>query len=117
MSGRERQSMDVHSEEGLTVVTLPERIDTHNATAVQARFDELLADGTRTMIADLDQTEYISSAGLRVFLYVLKFLEKNGGRIALCGMKPFVADVFDIAGFSQLFIVAGSRDEAAAVLR
>ena len=37
------------------------------------------------------------------FSAVLKFLEKNDGRIVLCAMQPFVADVFEISGFSELF--------------
>jgi anti-anti-sigma factor len=57
----------------------------------------------------------VSSAGLRVFLAVLKFLEKNDGRIVLCGMKPFVDDVFNISGFSELFDIVAGREEALAL--
>ena len=106
--------MEVKVTGGVTVVTLPERIDTHNAADVQAGFDKLLSQGARAIVADLSPTEYVSSAGLRVFLAVLKALEKDGGRIVLCGMAPFVADVFDIAGFLQLFTVADDRDAAVA---
>ena len=66
-------------------------------------------------MADFDDNEYVSSAGLRVFLAVLKFLEKNDGRIVLCGMKPFVADVFEISGFSELFEIVDTREEALAL--
>ena len=108
--------MDVEVTGGVTVVTMPERIDTHNAADVQAELDELLSGGARTIVADLSPTEYISSAGLRVFLAVLKALEKDGGRMVLCGMTTFVADVFDIAGFLQLFTVAADRDAGVAAV-
>jgi hypothetical protein len=38
-----------------------------------------------------------------VFLSVLKALEKDGGGMVLCAMQPFVADVFEISGFSGAF--------------
>ena len=107
--------MDVQVIGEVTVVTLPARVDTSSARDVEAGFNELLDAGTRKVIADFAGNEYVSSAGLRVFLAVLKFLEKNDGRIVLCGMQPFVAEVFQISGFSELFAIAGTRDEAVAL--
>ena len=60
-------------------------------------------------MADFAGNEYVSSAGLRVFLSVLKALEKVGGRMVLCAMPPFVLDVFTISGFSGLFTIVGAR--------
>ena len=50
-----------------------------------------------------------------MFLSVLKFLEKRDGRIVLCAMQPFVADVFEISGFSELFAIVGTREDALAL--
>jgi anti-sigma B factor antagonist len=100
----------------VTVVALPARVDTINAPEVETQFDELLAGGARKLVADFTDAEYISSAGLRVFLATLKLLEKNQGRIVLCAMPPFIAEVFEISGFSGLFQIVASRDEAVAAL-
>ncbi len=108
--------MDVEVVENVTVVTLPARIDTTSASDIEAGFKELLDAGARRIAADFGGTEYVSSAGLRVFLTVLKFLEKNEGRIVLCAMQPFVEDVFTISGFSELFAIAPGRVEALALL-
>jgi anti-anti-sigma factor len=99
----------------VTVVTLPARVDTTSARDVETGLDELLDAGARQVVADFGGNEYVSSAGLRVFLTVLKYLEKNDGRIVLCAMQPFVADVFEISGFSELFAIAGTREEALAL--
>jgi anti-anti-sigma factor len=107
--------MDVEVVGDVRVVRLPARVDTTSAKDVEAEFDGMLDDGVRRLVADFDDNEYVSSAGLRVFLAVLKFLEKNDGRIVLCSMKPFVADVFEISGFSELFEIVGSREEALAL--
>ena len=104
--------MDVEIVGDVTVVRLPARVDTTSAKDVEAEIDTLLDGGARRLVADFDDNEYVSSAGLRVFLAVLKFLEKNDGRIVLCAMQPFVADVFRISGFSELFEIVGAREEA-----
>jgi len=104
--------MDVEVVGDVNVVRLPARVDTTSAKDVEAELDGLLDGGARKLVADFDDNEYVSSAGLRVFLAVLKFLEKNDGRIVLCGMQPFVADVFEISGFSELFEIVETREEA-----
>lgn len=107
--------MDVEVVGDVTVVRLPARVDTTSAKDVEAELNGLLEGGARQLVADFDDNEYVSSAGLRVFLAVLKYLEKNDGRIVLCRMKPFVDDVFQISGFSELFEISVTREEALAL--
>ena len=106
--------MEVETAGDVTLVTLPARVDTTSAGGVEAEFRALLEQGSRQLVADFTGNEYVSSAGLRVFLSVLKSLEKDGGRMVLCAMQPFVADVFEISGFSGLFTIVETRDEAVA---
>jgi stage II sporulation protein AA (anti-sigma F factor antagonist) len=100
----------------VVVATLPARVDTTNAHDVEVQLRHELDGGARKVVADFGGSEYVSSAGLRVFLATLKFLEKNDGRIVLCAMTPFVAEVFEISGFSGLFEIAETRDAALALL-
>ena len=106
--------MEVETVGDVTLVTLPARVDTTSAGAVEAEFRGLLEGGARKLVADFSGNEYVSSAGLRVFLSVLKALEKDGGKMVLCSMPPFVADVFEISGFSGLFAIVATREEAVA---
>lgn len=108
--------LDIEMVGEVAIVTLPGRVDAADAQEIEQRFDGLLQEGSRRLVADLGGTEYISSAGLRVFLAVAKFLGHNNGRVVLCGLTPFVADVFEMAGFSALFTIVATRDEAVAAL-
>jgi anti-anti-sigma factor len=108
--------MEVETVGEVTLVALPARVDTTSAGGVEAEFKGLLEQGSRRLVADFAANEYVSSAGLRVFLSVLKALEKDGGRMVLCAMQPFVTDVFEISGFSGLFTIVPTRDEALAAL-
>ncbi len=107
--------MDVETVGEVRVAILPARVDATSAGDVEGGFTQLLEAGARSLVVDFGGTEYVSSAGLRVFLAVLKSLEKSDGRIVLCGMQPFVADVFAISGFSALFEIAAAREDALAL--
>jgi anti-sigma B factor antagonist len=60
----------------------------------------------------LEGLEYISSSGLRVFLSQLKKVRKQQGDIKLASMKPYIREVFDIAGFTQLFNIFDNENAA-----
>ncbi len=107
--------MEIQVVGDVTVVLLPARVDTTSARDVEAGLHAVLEAGARKLVADFGGNDYVSSAGLRVFLTVLKFLEQNDGRIVLCAMQPFVDDVFQISGFSELFTIVATREEALAL--
>lgn len=94
------------------IVSIIPRVDASNAKTVETQLTDIINGGTKKLVCNFSQNEYISSAGLRVFLSTLKMMKKSGGEIVLCGLQPYVQEVFDMAGFSQLFTISGSEDEA-----
>jgi len=96
----------------VNVVSLSGRLDAYCATEVEKKIDELIEAGQSCLVMDLDKLEYISSSGLRVFLAALKKTRKQQGDIKLACMKPFIKEVFDIAGFSPLFNIFDTQDAA-----
>ncbi len=99
------------------VVMVIPRVDAASAKTVETQLAELVNSGTRKLVCNFSQNEYISSAGLRVFLSTLKMMKKTDGNIVLCGLQPYVQEVFDMAGFSQLFKIYSSEDEAVQELK
>jgi anti-sigma B factor antagonist len=96
----------------VNVLSLSGRLDAYSATEVEKKLDSLIEAGQPRLVIDLEKLEYISSSGLRVFLATLKKAKKQQGDIKLACMKPFIKEVFDIAGFSQLFNIFDTRDAA-----
>ncbi len=98
--------------EDVQVVSLKGRLDAYSAGELEKRLDALIAADQVRLVIDLAQLEYISSSGLRVFLAVLKKVKKGQGDIKLCCLAPHVKDVFNIAGFSQLFNIYDTAEKA-----
>ena len=57
--------------------------------------------GATRLVLDLTALDYISSAGLRVLLTVLKAIQENRGQLVLAGVGPNVASVLTMSGCFQ----------------
>jgi anti-sigma B factor antagonist len=102
----ERRTADV------VTLSLSGKLDTTTAKTFEATIIGRIDAGDRRFIVDLAHLDYISSSGLRVFVLAAKRLERENGKLALCALKDPVREVFDIAGFTSIFLVHGSHDEA-----
>src|SRR5215510_2800438 len=93
-------------------LSLSGSLDTTTAKAFEEKILAQIESGERRFVIDLAQLDYISSAGLRVFILAAKRLNNANGKMVLCALKDPVKEVFDIAGFSSIFSIHGSHDEA-----
>ena len=98
--------------DGVTILAPSGRIDTTTSGAVEQAVKRAVDMGARLLVIDFSGTEYISSAGLRVFLMLAKRMRDLRGRLILCGMPEPVVQVFRLAGFMALFQVEKSREDA-----
>ena len=96
----------------ISILGLKGRLDAYSATEVEKKLDEVIQAGCVKMVLNLEGLEYISSSGLRVFLSQLKKVRKQQGDIKLACMKPNIREVFDIAGFTQLFNIFETEEAA-----
>ena len=96
----------------VVVVKLLGNLDTNTAPDAEAEINNWLNEGTQKMIISLEQTNYVSSAGLRIFLATAKKITASGGVLKLCGANDVVQEILDISGFSTILDVKKSKDEA-----
>ena len=99
------------------LVLMPEgRLDSNNAAEAEEDLLRHLDGGSRHIVIDLGKLDYISSAGLRLVLVAAKRLKQSSGKLALCGMKPHIREVFEISGFVSILTVVETRPEAEAAV-
>ncbi len=92
-------------------LTLRGRLDALTSAEIQKVFDQLIQAGARTILVDFGEVNYISSAGLRLLLFVQKQLRTVGGELLLFGLASQSLEVFRISGFGKLFHIASTREE------
>ena len=94
------------------ILALSGKLDATTAKTFEDRILGVINSGTQRLVVDLSQLDYVSSSGLRVFILAAKRLQTVDGKIVLCSMKDHVRQVFDLAGFSSMLSIYGSREEA-----
>jgi anti-anti-sigma factor len=94
------------------VMSLVGRIDASNSKDLEEQCLELISSGETKMVFDLTEVNYVSSAALRVFLLAAKRISAAKGSVRLCGLSTTLKDVFDISGFSKLFVITVTLQEA-----
>jgi len=106
--------MDIYEErkDGFLVLGLEGRLDATNSKMFEDKILAVIDEGERQLVIDLSQLNYVSSAGLRVFLLASKRLNPAGGKLVLCSLQEPVKEVFEIVGFFSILSILGSRDEA-----
>ena len=78
------------------------RIDSNNAASVEEAVNEIIGDSKVLPIEiDMEELEYISSAGLRVLLRV----RKNTSDMKLFNVNSEVYEILDMTGFTQMMDV------------
>lgn len=74
-------------------------------------------ESNRKILVDLENLEYISSAGLGVFISRLEEVKEKEIRLVLYGMNENVKQVFNILGLENLLIIKSDRTEAMEALK
>lgn len=101
---------------GVVVLSVDGRVDASNAAILEQKILAVIAAGENLLVIDCARLEYMSSAGLRVLLIAAKRLA-NTGKLGVASLNNQIREVFDIAGFSSIFQIYGTQDEAVAALQ
>ena len=89
--------------DGNMVAFMEGSLDTSTAAETEKAMDPLNDVEGKDIIIDCTDLEYISSAGLRIFLGILQNAEDKDGRVLIKGINDNVRNIFKITGFSNIF--------------
>ncbi len=93
---------------GVLTLYLTGHIDSSNAHDVEKEMMEAVAScNYSSLVIDLKELEYISSAGLRI---MLKMRKQNSSMTAVNASSE-VYDIFEVTGFTELFPVSKALRE------
>ena len=89
--------------DGVTTLALTGRLDANTAPRLEEETQKIFADREKVaLVLDLAELEYLSSAGLRVLLTILKTVNGSGGSLRIRNSNETVRDVFEMTGFSRI---------------
>lgn len=106
--------MEVHENktDNYLVVNLSGRLDSSNYGVLEKKLFAFIENGEKQIVVNCSGLIYISSSGLRVLLMALKKITSVGGKFYLCSLQENIREIFDIAGFSSIFKLFETVEEA-----
>ena len=67
--------------------------------------DPLTKESRADIVLDLGGLDFISSAGLRCFVILLKASEANGSSLHLRNLSPTILDIFSLTALIDKFVI------------
>ena len=87
-------------------------IDTTTAPDLEKRLEEQLALNKYRIIVNLENIDYVSSAGWGVFVSEIREIRENNGDLVLVNMSSDVFDVYELMEFSSILKSFESIEDA-----
>jgi len=98
--------------ESLTTLQIGGFLDAHTAPSLEDAIQKLMDDRRFKIIVNFKDLNYISSAGLGVFMGFIEEIREQGGDIKMSNMTSKIYRVFDLLGFPTLYDIVEEETEA-----
>lgn len=91
------------------IVKIEGRLDTTTAPQLEKELADQF-EGTKKLVLDFENLQYISSAGLRVLLSTQKKINAQGASMVIRNANDMIMDVLDVTGFLDILTVESNAD-------
>lgn len=102
----------VASHSDIIVVRIEGPLDTVASYAFHEKLKNLIAIGNYKFIINLEQLDYISSAGIGVFPGIAMELKQHDGGLVFVHVSPKIFKLFEMIGLTTMFKVTDSQEQA-----
>jgi len=98
--------------EKCVIVSITGRLDTTNYSLLEKKLTDLIENHEDKILVECSKMDYVSSSGLRILLMALKKVTMAKGKFVLCNLQDNIREIFEISGFSNIFEIYPSQEEA-----
>ncbi len=94
------------------LITIDGEVDASSSIHLDKAMKDALLSGLKKILVDCKDLQYISSAGLGVFISYIQEMESKQIKLVLFNMSQKVYKVFEILGLHRLLTITDSEEEA-----
>jgi anti-sigma B factor antagonist len=102
--------------DSVDLIKVSGNLDAHTFETFDEALNDLFSRRRYRLIVDMTDVEYVSSAGVGVFIAAVNEAESNGGRVVLVNPSASVRETLDVLGLAETFVVAPDLQGALAAL-
>lgn len=104
--------LNIRQEQQVTVISVEGEVDASNSTDLGDSLDQILADGHKKLVVDLQNVKFIDSSGLGTLVRVYKHARAESGDVCLASLQPPVKRVFELTRLDRVFDIHPHLDAA-----
>lgn len=104
--------IDTTKESDITTLIINGDVDASSSIQLDESLGAIVSNGDPKILIDCAGLNYISSAGLGVFMSYIEDINTKNIKMALFGLNEKVMNVFDILGLDQLLTIVKTKKEA-----
>lgn len=106
--------LTISQENAVSIFAIEGRLDAQGIKDLEAAVQHALSEGSKSLLFDFSQLDYINSSGLRILVMAYQQLTTQQGTIAICGTRDYIQEIFDISGYNKIFAMFPDKEQAMA---
>ena len=99
-------------EDGIKIFRLKGRLDSNTYQGLEDELFRAISDGSKKIIVDFENLDYISSAGLRLVIKANRALLRVDGRLILCTIQNYIREIFKTTGIDNFVLILDTMEQA-----
>lgn len=104
--------------ENAVIVYLHGHVDLTVTASIEKTIDKLISSEPEShFLLNMKAVDYVSSAGLGIFISLMNSLKKRNKKLAFCSIDPDVKKIFKVVKLTEVFDIFKTEGEAIAFLK
>ena len=106
-------NLNIKRVDNVVVVYLPGRLDVQLSAEIEKEINKIIQnEPDMHLLMNLQNVEYMSSSGLRIFVSTMRILKEQKRMLKLCNMNNAVKKIFEVVELMDMFDIYDSEEEA-----
>lgn len=105
-------TINVMKKQEITCFYLVGQLDAHSAPKLETEIEKHIKQSDYKLLFNLSNLDYISSAGLGVFMSFVQDVRDRDGDIKFAELNEKVNNVMDLLGFNHIYDITLTEKEA-----
>ena len=107
-------SIETDNWQSVSVMKVKGRVDSETAPELDDALTKLLQNNRNKIVLNLQEVQYMSSAGLRAMVKAYQRANKSGGDVRLAAVSEPIEVILRTVGMMQMFKMFSTNEEAVA---
>jgi anti-anti-sigma factor len=105
--------LKTRKEKEVIVIYLAGRLDVHLSADIEKEINALIkAEPDKHLLLNLEDVEYMSSSGLRIFVSTMRILKENNRKLKLSNINNAVKKIFEVVELMDMFDIHETEEDA-----